>query len=268
MSIPKVIHYCWFGGNPLPEKVRSCIDSWRKFCPDYKIVLWNEDNYDVRKNRYIEEAYQAGKWAFVSDYARLDVVYRYGGIYLDTDVELLNKIDFLLKETVFFAMEKQNFQIATGLGFGAEKGNATIKELMDIYESLSFVKEDGSYNLVACPRYTTDYFIEKGYIVKDDTQRIGESLILASEYFCPMDFRTGVIEKTNNTLGIHLYEASWFPKSDKHIHQMEMKIRTMFKGKIGSIICRAYRNSYRLQEYIRKGILIKKISEKMRKYKC
>lgn len=265
MSIPKVIHYCWFGGNPLSEKVKKCIGSWKRNCPDYEIILWDESNYDIHKNEYIEEAYQAKKWAFVSDYVRLDVVYRYGGVYLDTDVELVKGLDCLLHEKVFFAIEKNNCQIATGLGFGAEKGNTTVKELMEIYDTLSFVKEDGSYNLVACPKYTTDYFVKKGYVVKDDTQRIGESLILASDFFCPMDFETGIVEKTNNTVGIHLYEASWFPESDKHIRQVEMKIRAKFQGKIGRMLCRVYRNSYRLQEYIRKGILLKRIVEKMRK---
>ena len=183
MSIPKVIHYCWFGGNPLSEKVKKCIGSWKRNCPDYEIILWDESNYDIHKNEYIEEAYQAKKWAFVSDYVRLDVVYRYGGVYLDTDVELVKGLDCLLHEKVFFAIEKNNCQIATGLGFGAEKGNTTVKELMEIYDTLSFVKEDGSYNLVACPKYTTDYFVKKGYVVKDDTQRIGESLILASDFF-------------------------------------------------------------------------------------
>lgn len=119
--IPKKIHYCWFGRNPLPELAVRCIESWKKYCPDYEIIEWNEDNYDINKISYVKEAYQARKWAFVTDYVRLDVVNQYGGIYLDTDVELLKSLDPLLKYKSFFGMEEGKF-IATGLGFGAEKG--------------------------------------------------------------------------------------------------------------------------------------------------
>ena len=120
MSIPKVIHYCWFGGNPLPKSAEKCIKSWQKYCPDYEIVCWNEENFDITQNRYAKEAYEAGKWAFVSDYARLKVIFDHGGIYLDTDVELLKNIDFLLRNACFFGIQQQDNMCATGLGFGAD----------------------------------------------------------------------------------------------------------------------------------------------------
>ena len=99
--IPKIIHYCWFGGAELPEKDRKCIESWKKFCPDYQIIEWNENNYDVTKNTYMYQAYQAKKWGFVPDYARLDIIYQHGGIYLDTDVELVKNLDSLLENDAF-----------------------------------------------------------------------------------------------------------------------------------------------------------------------
>ena len=123
--IPKVIHYCWFGGNELPELAMKCIDSWKKFCPDYEIKQWNEKNYDLDSSRYIKEAYKNKKWAFVSDYARLDIIYNNGGIYLDTDVELIGKLDEFLDEKCFLAAEREEY-VNTGLGFGAEKGNVVI----------------------------------------------------------------------------------------------------------------------------------------------
>lgn len=265
MAIPKIIHYCWFGKNPMPLKVKKCIQSWKKNCPDYKIIEWNEDNYDVNQNSYIKEAYTVGKWAFVSDYVRLDVVYQYGGIYLDTDVELIRGCDQLLSEKVFFAMEKQNCSIATGLGFGAERENTIIGQLKDIYSKLSFLLPDGTYNLVACPIYTTRFFLDRGYMKEDRTQRINDVLILGSDYFCPMDYHTGLITKTENTIGIHWYEASWFEIEDKEIHQMEMKIRQVIPGKVGDFLCFVYRKTYRVVEYTKKGIIFKRIKEIMRR---
>ena len=118
--IPKKIHYCWFGGNPLPELAIKCLESWKKYCPDYEIIEWNETNFNLDSCEYVREAYQAKKWAFVSDYARLKVVYDNGGIYLDTDVELIKSLDRLLKNKSFFGTETTGV-VATGLGFGAEK---------------------------------------------------------------------------------------------------------------------------------------------------
>lgn len=264
MSIPKIIHYCWFGGEPLPEKVIKCIESWKKYCPDYEIMAWNENNYDVRKLRYMKEAYEAGKWAFVSDYARLDIVFSNGGFYLDTDVELIKGLDELLEEKLVLAMEKQNYKIATGLGFAAEAGNQTLGQMIEMYQSFSFLLEDGSFNLTPCPQYTTEYFLPKGYILEDKTQRMGDALILASEYFCPMDYYTGILTVTEHTMGIHWFEASWFGKGDKKIHQMEQKIRRYFPKGISKIICFVYRKSYRLVEYTKKGILLEKIKDKRR----
>ena len=122
--LPKKIHYCWFGGNELPDLAIKCIESWKKYCPDYEIIEWNETNFDLECCDFVKEAYKAKKWAFVSDYARLKVVYDNGGIYLDTDVELVKSLDILLQEKCYFGEETTGY-VATGLGFGAENGNRT-----------------------------------------------------------------------------------------------------------------------------------------------
>lgn len=128
--IPKIIHYCWVGNCQKPKSVLYCIESWRKFCPDYRIIEWNESNYDFSKNKYMWQAYEAKKWGFVPDYARLDIVYQYGGIYLDTDVELVKNIDELLSHKAFMGFEDTGdgeFFVNCGHGFGAEPGNEITK---------------------------------------------------------------------------------------------------------------------------------------------
>ena len=129
--IPKIIHYCWFGGNEIPEHDKKCIESWKKYCPDYKIIRWDESNYDYKKNSYMREAYEAKKWGFVPDYARLDIVYEHGGIYLDTDVELVKNIDELLEHKAYMGFEVGGEFVSPGLGFGAEKNFPLFKKMME-----------------------------------------------------------------------------------------------------------------------------------------
>ena len=142
MRIPKTIHYCWFGGKPIPEKYRENIASWKKYCPDYEIIEWNESNYDVAKNRFMQQAYQKECWPYVTDYARKDIIYENGGIYFDTDVEVLHSLDNLLFNDFFVGMDDVA-NINTGAGFGAAKGNSMIQALRDDYEQHSFVDESG-----------------------------------------------------------------------------------------------------------------------------
>lgn len=154
MPIPRIIHYCWFGGNEKPEIIRKCISSWKKYCPDYEIKEWNESNFDINMFQYTKEAYNAKKWAFVSDVARLWVVLNYGGIYMDTDVEVLNNIDSLLNNDLFMFFESER-SIASGLGFGATKNNEIIKELVNDYSDRPFLLSNGKHDLTACPAINT-----------------------------------------------------------------------------------------------------------------
>lgn len=154
MPIPRIIHYCWFGGNEKPEIIRKCIFSWKKYCPDYEIKEWNESNFDINMFQYTKEAYNAKKWAFVSDVARLWVVLNYGGIYMDTDVEVFDNIDSLLNNDLFMFFESE-ININSGMGFGATKDNEIIQELVNDYSDRPFLLSNGKYDLTGCPAINT-----------------------------------------------------------------------------------------------------------------
>lgn len=219
MSIPKVIHYCWFGRNPKPDLALKCIKSWKKHCPDYQIIEWNEDNFDISScPLYVRQAYEVKKWAFVTDYVRLKVVYDHGGIYLDTDVELIKSPNELLAYSAFFGFEYGEY-IATGLGFGSEKQADILREMMADYGSISFVRSDGSYDTLACPVRNTGVLLRRGLRLDNTKQIIDDALILPSEYLCPYDGRTGYLNKTENTVSIHWYNGSWLPSERRKDHR-------------------------------------------------
>lgn len=208
MCIPKVIHYCWFGHNKLPALYEKCIQSWKKYCPDYEIVCWNEDNFDITQNRYAKEAYEAGKWAFVSDYVRLKVMFEHGGIYLDTDVELIRPIDALVSDGGYMGFDEMGL-ISTGLGFACEKGNALVGALLADYEDLSFVLPDGTYDILPCPDRNTKTLIELGLNTDLKDQVFMGIHMLPEDYLCPMKYYTGKKILTKNTYSIHHFAASW-----------------------------------------------------------
>ena len=208
MSIPKVIHYCWFGKGEMPKLAKKCIKSWKKYCPDYEIICWNEENFDLTQNRYMKEAYEAGKWAFVSDVARLIIIYENGGIYLDTDVELIKPIDDLLQSKGFMGFDEKGI-VATGLGFGAEKGNEIVGEFLKDYDNIPFVLPDGSFDLTPCPDRNTETLKRLGMDTDNTNQNFLGVDFLDCEYLCPMDYYTGKKTITENTYSIHHYSASW-----------------------------------------------------------
>lgn len=214
--IPKIIHYCWIGGYPKTPLALRCIESWKKYCPDYEIIEWNESNYDFSKNQYMAEAYRQKKWGFAPDYARLDIVYQFGGVYLDTDVELLKPMDELLHNHAFVGLQRPGIA-AFGLGFGSEKANPIVRELRDQYESLVFLNSDGSLNLTTSPKYQSDYLVEHyGLSLQNEVQVLGENLtVYPIDYFNPMNPSSGKITITPNTFSIHHYAASWSSASNK-----------------------------------------------------
>ena len=214
MSIPKVIHYCWFGKGEMPKLAQKCIKSWKKYCPDYEIICWNEDNFDITQNRYAHEAYQAKKWAFVTDYVRLKVVYEYGGIYLDTDVELLKSLDGLLENSGFLGFD-ENGIVATGLGFGAEKGNHIVGAFLQDYNETPFVLQDGSYDFTPCPDRNTAALQRLGMDTTNTSQQFMDMVFLPKEYLCPKGLYDVFAHKTKNTYSIHHYVASWTSKTAK-----------------------------------------------------
>lgn len=222
--IPKVIHYCWFGGNPLPALAQKCIRSWKKFCPDYEIIEWNEENFDISScPLYVRQAYEAKKWAFVTDYVRLQLVYENGGIYMDTDVELKKSLDPLLKYQGYFGFEDGQ-HINTGIGFGSIKGLPLLKDIMNDYRDIPFVKADGSFDTETCPSRNTKVLLQYG-LKQDDSMQIlsGDILILPSVYLCPYSYETKTRRHSQETISIHWFDASWRTEAEKSYH--EQKIR-------------------------------------------
>lgn len=220
--IPKIIHYCWFGNNQKSDLIKKCINSWKKFCPDCEIIEWNESNFNINQNAYIKEAYEKQKWAFVSDYARLWAVYNYGGIYLDTDVELIKNIDFVFDNTNFFCYE-DDIHINTGLGFGAEKNSEVIKQIMSDYDSAHFILEGGKLDLTPCPQRNT-----KVLNSIDSSQFV----TYPKEMFNPIDFNTKVKTITNNTVAIHWYGCSWMSNKEKLLRYIKNIMKSIFGEKI------------------------------------
>jgi hypothetical protein len=221
--IPRIIHYCWFGGNPLPELAQKCTASWKKYFPDYEIKEWNESNYDVHKIPYIDEAYKAKKYAFVSDYARFDILYQYGGIYFDTDVEVIKPFDDILKNGGFMGFESVG-GVAAGLGMGCNAGLGLVYQFLEFYASLRFVNPDSSYNLHTVVEYVTAILQKNGLEPKNTIQALDGLTVYPTEYFCPKDFRTGILAITKNTHSIHHYDASWVPERDAEYIKLRWKI--------------------------------------------
>lgn len=229
--IPKTIHYCWFGGKPLPESAKRCIESWKKYCPDYQIIEWNDTNYDITKNLYMKEAYECRRFAFVSDYARLDVVYSYGGIYLDTDVELVRAPDALLKLSGFCGVERDSHCVALGQGFGAEKGNPTVKRMLDAYTNAHFIV-NGEQDLTPEPKRNTKTLRSIGYTEQTGITTCEAMTIFPAEYFCPKSFETGALFLTENTISIHHYGVSWYSPTERYARALRKKLMRCMPEKL------------------------------------
>ena len=258
--IPKIIHYCWFGGNPLPESEKKCIASWRKFLPDYEIWQWSEgelvssdanhnDNddddelralearrgarastnvdvnhlfdklmpFDVNSIPYTQQAYEAKKYAFVSDYARFRILYKYGGLYFDTDVEIIKPLDDIIERGPFMGIElidKDCFpKVNPGLGLGMSDGNIVLKSLLEKYSNLQFIGESGELNLKTIVDYTSEVLRDYGLEPNKSIQEVAGVWIYPTDYFNPLDSLTGRLKLTDNTRSIHWYMNSWSDSS-------------------------------------------------------
>jgi len=215
MAIPRIVHYCWFGGKEMPSLVKKCINSWKKYLQGYEFRLWDERNFDVTINRYVEQAYKAKKYAFVADYVRLYALYHYGGIYLDTDVELLKPLDRFLSHRAFTGCESEEYCV-TGV-MGAEKHHPWIETLLEYYENREFIKSDGSYDLTPNTQIITKLTIEKyNWIPSNVYQELKDGLVIyPTDFFCPKDLRSRKLRITENTVAIHHFAASWLPLRQK-----------------------------------------------------
>lgn len=215
--IPKIIHYCWFGGKPLPESAKKCIASWRKFLPDYEIKRWDETNFDVNMIPYTKQAYAARKFAFVSDYARFWILYKFGGLYFDTDVEVIKSLDDIIEAGPFMGCENpysegsspRNLSVAPGLGLGANPKLGLYREILDFYENTEFVTPDGKSDPETVVTYVTKIFLEKGLKNTNEMQTVAGVNIYPAEYFCPISTEDGKLRRTANTRSIHWYDQTW-----------------------------------------------------------
>lgn len=220
--IPKIIHYCWFGRNPLPELALKCIASWKKYLPDYEIKEWNEDNFDVNIIPYTAEAYAQKKYAFVSDYARFWILYKYGGIYFDTDVEVIRPIDDIIARGNFMGFETDpnpkkgdasEGSVAPGLGLGVNPGLGLMKKMLDYYDGKHFVCEANVRNQITVVHICTEVLMESGLQNVEGIQKVDDDIyIYPAEYLCPINVTTGRIHVEKNTRTIHHYAGTWVDK--------------------------------------------------------
>ncbi|SET10969.1 glycosyltransferase family 32 protein [Prevotella sp. kh1p2] len=246
--IPKIIHYCWFGDKPLPLSALECIDSWKRYFPNYTIKEWNEENFDVSIIPYTRDAYQDKKYAFVSDFARFWILYHNGGIYFDTDVEVIKPFTEVLKKGPFMGLESdatlhKSVAVAPGLGIAAEAKMEVYREILDRFQELSYFSESGNRNGYTMIPMITELFLKSGLKGNSTIEHIRGINIYPKEYFNPMDSSTGIIQITDKTLSIHKYDSSWI---DHHtlrfqLHLLKNKINNLLGYKIVSSLHRLFR---------------------------
>lgn len=216
--IPRIIHYCWFGGRPLPASAQRCIASWRRWLPDCEIREWNEENFDVNAHPYTREAHAAGKYAFVSDFARYQILREHGGIYFDTDVEVVAPLDDLLEKGAFLGIEQGNpVSVNPGLGMAAPAQHPFIDAMYNYYQQQSYLDQRGNPSLGIVVPATTAALVNSGFLRENRHQEVAGVSIYPSEYFDPMDNATGRITRTPNTRTIHRYDRTWSAQSPAYI---------------------------------------------------
>ena len=263
IEIPKIIHYCWFGENQIPDLAVKCIESWKKYFPDYEIKEWNESNFDFNICNYSKEAYQAEKWAFVSDYARFWILYHEGGLYFDTDVEVIRSFSDIVGRGAFMGSEKNTMMVSDqgpnnqkivvnpGLGLGVAPGIGLYKEILKYYEKEHFGDKSGKSYVETVVTKTTNILISHGYDpYKKEIQNVAGIWIYPPEYFSPIDYSTGLLTVTPDTHSIHCYMESWLSEAEKKIHNRNRKINSILGERVGSKIGWVLERPY----YIRKKI--------------
>lgn len=229
--IPKIIHYMWLGGKPIPEKLQYCLESWKKHCPGYEIIRWDETNYDVNKHPYMKQAYQNGMYGFVPDYARLDILYQHGGIYMDTDVEVIRPLDDLLYQQAFCGVEKWQVVNFGGCS-GAVRGHRAVEALLDARANVFFEEAGGGLNKNTCGFYDTRVMLQYGYKINGTNQRILNMNVYAYDYFHPYDYISRRTDITDNTHTIHHFNGGWLDKKLKLENEKTAKEFDMLYEKI------------------------------------
>lgn len=238
--IPKKIHYCWLSGEPFPPLIEECMKSWKRYLDGYEFIEWNQKNFDVNICQYTKEAFEARKYAFVSDYVRLYALYNHGGIYLDTDIEILKSMDALLYNKAFTGFEEDD-AIAAWI-FGSEKHNPLFRELLDYYRDKAFVMGNGSYDLTPNPVPVTQTLVKYGLILKNEYQELSNITIYPKEYFCTKDMRDGSINITSKSYAIHHFAGAWMSRSGKFKTNMRHNISRL----LGVVLSEQIRKIYHM----------------------
>lgn len=231
--IPKIIHYCWLSQDEFPELIQKCMNSWREKLPDYEIKCWNTSNFDVNICQYTREAFQERKYAFVSDYIRLYALYNEGGIYLDSDIEVIRRFDNLLDNPAFTCFENEH-SVAAWI-FGSEKGNPLFKEFMDYYKDKKFIIDNDKYDLTPNPVPITNICVEKGLNLNGNLQYLENITIYPSDYFCPYNRAKEELNITENTYSIHYFNGAWMSDKKKKIVQKRKEIIVKYGACVGYI---------------------------------
>ncbi len=248
--IPHVIHYCWFGEKPLPDSAMKCIDSWKRFCPDFEIKRWDESNFDLNSCAYVKEAYEAKKWAFVSDYARFWILYNHGGVYFDTDVELLKPIAPIIEKGAFMGVEiapgdfvggNTDLIIGPGLGIACAKGEPFLGEVLSYYQGIHFRSSDGSLNITTVGSHVTNLMKAYGLRNEDVFQTVCGINIFPKRFFNPMDLNSGRCELSEDTVSVHHYAATWVNSKTKMRDGVFRFIYRVFGKKVAETMKKAYR---------------------------
>jgi hypothetical protein len=228
-KIPKIIHYCWFGGKEKPDIVKKCMETWKRKLPEYEIIEWNEMNFDIHSNVYVKEAYESGKFAFVSDYVRVFALYNYGGVYLDTDVEVFKSFNDLLHHSSFWGFEQESY-IATST-IGAAKGNELIGMFLDSYKEISFITTDGKYNDLTNVAIITDILQEMGLVSNGEYQEIKDiGVFYPQTYFSPFDYINCRKFISENTYAMHHFYKSWLPPKARIKGKIKLALAKLIGG--------------------------------------
>jgi len=228
--IPKKIHYIWLGKKELPYNLKMCIKSWKRFCPDYEIIRWDESNYDFYSVPYMREAMENNAFGFAPDYARLDIIYKYGGFYLDTDVEMIRPLDDLRYQDAFCGVETWQTVNAGGC-FGAVPGNDMVHDMIENREGLHYVYPDGSVNMATCGYYDTMVLIKNGYKMTGEVQKVGDMTVYPKEFFHPYDYMSGKTDITSNTFSVHRFKGGWMtPEMHKQNKRTQEKFDEFYES--------------------------------------
>ncbi|MBP3684235.1 MAG: glycosyl transferase [Oscillospiraceae bacterium] len=240
MSIPKIIHYCWFGGKPKPPLAEKCIASWKKYCPDYEIMEWNEGNFDLSTAPvYVHQAYEAGRWAFVTDYVRLRALTEFGGVYMDTDVEVVKPLDPYLKHEAFAGFESID-RVQTGL-LACQPGFSLFLAFLAHYDTAQFLLPDGTEDITTNVEILSRLCRERGLQMNDQYQVIDGLAVYPREYFCPVDYDTEKLKRTRKTVVIHWFAASWHTEAEREFlrkekERLRYEQRSNLRVRIGTAI--------------------------------